>query len=92
VYDVVGELEPDLVVRTRVIRRSEQLGFPPIACRQQALATPAIKALAEALRSMQASADGKAILGILRLDGFADAEPSLFDGIAAKFAAVRSQA
>ena len=92
VYDVVGELEPDLVGRTRVIRRSEWLGFPPIACRRQALATPALEALAEALRSMAQSAEGKAILDILRLDGFADTEPALFDSIAAKFEAVRNQA
>ena len=31
VYDVVAELEPNLTARTRILKASEWLGFPPIA-------------------------------------------------------------
>ena len=41
---------------------------------------------------MPDSEPGRAILQILRLDGFTRAEPALFDGIAAKYEAVRSAA
>jgi phosphonate transport system substrate-binding protein len=92
VHDVMADLEPELVARTRVIRRSEWLGFPPVACRRHFRDDPSIITLAEALRAMPASQDGKAILGMLRLDGFADADPGLFDGIAARFDTVRNAA
>jgi phosphonate transport system substrate-binding protein len=90
VYDVVAELEPALVQPTRIIRHSEWLGFPPIACLRQAQARPAVQALAAALRTMPDSTEGREILAMLRLDGFADEAPALFDGIAAKLATVRS--
>lgn len=32
VYNVLREAEPELVARTRIVRKSELLGFPPIAC------------------------------------------------------------
>ena len=92
VYDVMADLEPELVARTRVIRRSEWLGFPPVACRRHFRDDPSIIALAEALRDMPASQEGETILDMLRLDGFVDAEPGLFDGIAAKFDTVRKAA
>jgi phosphonate transport system substrate-binding protein len=92
VFDVVEDLEPTLLRGARVVRRSEWLGFPPIACRQTAQASPRIETLRSALLAMPDSESSRAILGILRLDGFTRAEPSLFDGIAAKYEAVRSAA
>jgi phosphonate transport system substrate-binding protein len=92
VFDVVQDLEPDLLQSARVVRRSEWLGFPPIACQRAAQSSPHIETLRAALLTMPDSAVGQAILEILRLDGFTRAEPSLFDGIAAKYEAVRSGA
>jgi phosphonate transport system substrate-binding protein len=83
VWDVIAEVEPDLVARTRILHRSEPLGFPPVACQSARLGTPLVRDLREALVGMQDDPTGREMLHLLRLDGFAVAEPSLFDGIAA---------
>jgi phosphonate transport system substrate-binding protein len=92
VYDVLRETEPDLVARTRVIRRSELLGFPPIACPAAEAQSPVISRLREALVAMPSDAHGRRVLGLLRLDGFSVEQPELFDGIAAKMKLVRGVA
>lgn len=89
VYDILRESEPDLVARTRIIRKSELLGFPPIACASADAGTPRISRLREALVNMPADADGRRVLAMLRLDGFSVEKPDLFDGIAAKMRLVR---
>lgn len=89
VYDILRESEPDLVARTRIIRKSELLGFPPIACASADAGTPGISRLREALVNMPADADGRRVLAMLRLDGFSVEKPDLFDGIAAKMRLVR---
>lgn len=89
VYDVLRETEPDLVARTRIIRKSELLGFPPVACASVDAASPEISRLREGLVNMPADADGRRVLGMLRLDGFSVEKPELFDGIAAKMKLVR---
>jgi phosphonate transport system substrate-binding protein len=89
VYDVLRETEPDLVARTRIIRKSELLGFPPVACASIDAASPEISRLRESLVNMRADADGRRVLGMLRLDGFSVEKPELFDGIAAKMKLVR---
>jgi phosphonate transport system substrate-binding protein len=86
VWDVMAEREPDLTAGSKVLRRSKLLGFPPIACGSQNRHRPEIKALGEALLDMPASAEGKRILSILKLDGFAPPDDRLFDGIAANYA------
>jgi phosphonate transport system substrate-binding protein len=90
VYDVLRETEPDLVTHTRVIRKSELLGFPPIACPAADSASPTIAGLRSALVNMNADAKGRHVLAMLRLDGFSVEEPQLFDGIARKMRLVRS--
>jgi phosphonate transport system substrate-binding protein len=89
VYDVLQETEPDLATRTRIIRKSELLGFPPIACPAAEAQSPAIVWLREALVSMPTDAHGRRVLAMLRLDGFSIEQPELFDGIAAKMRLVR---
>lgn len=92
VYDVLRETEPELVARTRVIRKSELLGFPPIACAAADSASPVISRLRTALVDMPSDAHGKRVLGMLRLDGFSVEQPELFDAIAAKMKLVRGAA
>jgi phosphonate transport system substrate-binding protein len=92
VYDVVGATEPDVIQNTRVIRRSEWLGFPPIACHQSVRGTALVEGIADAFLSMARNAMGQEILAMLHLDGFAPGAPSLFDGIAAKYELVRRTA
>ena len=89
VYEVLREAEPELVARTRIIRRSELLGFPPIACASADADTLGIARLRDALVNMPLAADGRRVLGMLRLDGFSVEKPELFDGIAAKMKLVR---
>jgi phosphonate transport system substrate-binding protein len=84
VYDVVAELEPELTSETKIIRRSEPLGFPPIAAPRNPVDAERLKALSAALLDMHRQEDGRAVLELLRLDGFTKEEPSLFDTIAAK--------
>lgn len=90
VWEVLSEIEPDLTKRTRILRRSEWLGFPPIACLQRLNAAPETVALRQALLAMPEDAVGADVLKQLRLDGFLEAALSLFDGIGAKVAQVRS--
>jgi len=89
VWDVVKELEPALVQGTRIIRKSEWLGFPPVCCGRSASESPLTLAIRKALVSMSDHRDGRAILSMLKLDGFAATESSVFDGIAEKWRVVR---
>jgi phosphonate transport system substrate-binding protein len=86
VYEVVAELEPRLTAGTRILRASEWLGFPPIAAPRQPVDGGRLAALTAALLAMANEPDGRAVLAMLRLDGFASEPASLFDAIAAKAA------
>jgi phosphonate transport system substrate-binding protein len=88
VYDVVAGIEPLLTKRTRILRRSELLGFPPIAAPRSPVDEVRLSALTKALLTMHSDPDGRAVLDMLRLDGFAAEEPTLFNTIAAKAALV----
>lgn len=89
VYDVLGEVEPGLVGATRVVRRSDWYGFPPIACAAAAVGSEQTERLRKALLSMHESDLGRAALAALRLDAFAAEPASLFDPVAVNLALVR---
>lgn len=89
VWDVMREMEPGLVDQTRIVRRSEWLGFPPVASPKALAADPRIARLKDALTTMHQHAQGRKVLALLRLEGFLATEPALFDTIAAKVDAVR---
>ena len=89
VWDVVTELEPDLRSKTKVVRRSELLGFPPVACLGKRAKDEDVVSVQRALLSMSDDGEGKDILRLLRLDGFAEEPIGLFDPIAAKMRLVR---
>ena len=89
VWEVMREIEPELVNRTRPLRKSEWLGFPPVATSKALAHSHRIDALAGALLSMARKEEGRRVLGMLRLTGFEDADPGVFDGIAAKVAMLR---
>lgn len=88
VYDVVTALEPALTAPLRILRTSEWLGFPPIAAPRMPVDDRRLAALTAALMKMSTSPDGRVVLDMLQLDGFAAGEPRLFDAIAAKAALV----
>ena len=89
VWEVMREIEPELVERTRPLRKSEWLGFPPIATSKALAHAPRIDALTKALISMSEKPEGQRVLNMLRLTGFEVTGPGIFDGIAAKFSMLR---
>jgi len=91
VWDVMAEREPDLISKTRVIYRSERLGFPPIVGLQAARNTPLADALSRAFIDMSSDPLGRDILAILQLDGFTVATPELYRGTLDKWLVVKAQ-
>lgn len=83
IYEVLRETEPALVSETTIVQKSDWLGFPPIACPASLDQAPGTKQLRSALQNMKSDPDGLAVLQMLRLDGFEEAPPSLYDPIAA---------
>jgi phosphonate transport system substrate-binding protein len=90
VWEVMAEIESELTNKTNVAIRSEWLGFPPVACPRKIEATAPVQVLKQALLRMKSDEEGKEVLRLLRLDGFSDEKPSLFDTIAAEMELVRS--
>lgn len=88
VYDVVAAREPELTADTRIVRRSELLGFPPIAAPRNPIDPERLAALSAAFLDMHRQEDGRAVLDLLQLDGFTREDPSLYDTIAAKAAVI----
>ncbi len=84
VWAVMQEIEPELVRKTRILRKSEWFGFPPVATSRALADSDAIRALRLALLNSPDSEDGQRMLHLLRLTGFCEAEPSLFDLVAEK--------
>ncbi len=82
VWEVLSKVEPGLASRTRVVSRSEWLGFPPFVARADRIADPLVVRFTETLSSMNSNSRGRAALNTLHLDGFGPGDPSLFDGIA----------
>lgn len=91
VWDVLSHRDAALASKTKVLRRSEFLGFPPIACLTSNQASPKIQAFSAALEKIDQSDNGRKLLNMLELDGFAIEERSLFDTIAAKYDLVKGQ-
>lgn len=89
VWDVMRELEPVLTTRTKVIRRSEWLGFPPIATSRSMANDPQVRDLGRAFLQMSGNEKGRKVLRLLRLDGFALSPDMTFAKIAHKVALVR---
>ena len=92
VWDVMREREPGLIDRTRVVYRSEKLGFPPIVGLKSVSDTSLANAISAAFIEMPTSPLGRQILSVLELDGFTRAGPSLYQGTLEKWLFVKAQA
>jgi phosphonate transport system substrate-binding protein len=92
VWEVVREIEPTLTEKTRIVRQSELLGFPPVACNVRQEETKIVSDIRNALVTMDGSEEGRKLLTTLRLDGFTPGDMSLFAGIAEKYREVLAQA
>lgn len=90
VWEVMAELEPELTNRTKILRKSEELGFPPVACLREKKNDARVSVIRKALIDMKDDVGGQSILRLLRLDGFAEEPDSLFDAIAAKMALIKN--
>lgn len=88
VWETLASVEPSLTERTRVVTRSEWLGFPPFAARADRASDSVVQRFGKALRGLEASEAGRGALQLLFLDGIQDGNPGLFDGIAARMAEV----
>ncbi|WP_323785256.1 PhnD/SsuA/transferrin family substrate-binding protein [Thalassovita sp.] len=84
VWETLAEVEPDLVARTRIVAKSEWLGFPPFAARTDRMADADVSSLQNALLSMDQTDAGRAALDLLFLDEIAEPDIRLFDGIASR--------
>lgn len=84
VWEALSVVEPALTARTKVIAKSELLGFPPIVSRNDRANSDAVVGFKAALLNLGATDTGKAALDLLQLDGFVAGSPPLFDGIRAR--------
>jgi phosphonate transport system substrate-binding protein len=84
VWSVLDHLEPRLTGATKIVRRSEWLGFPPVAAASALLDTPEVEGLKAALLTMHDDETGRRVLEMLRLDRFSEEKATLFDTIAEK--------
>ncbi len=84
VWEVMSTSEPETTRTTRILRKSEWLGFPPIATTRTALARGEVQSLKSAFVRMVNNGQGQLVLRLLHLDGFAEEPANLFDTIAAK--------
>jgi phosphate/phosphite/phosphonate ABC transporter binding protein len=82
VWEALAKVEPGMTARTKVIARSEWLGFPPVCARTDRLGNGDVAAFQRAVLDFGQSTDGRAALDLLQLDGMTTAGPALFDGIA----------
>lgn len=86
VWETLANVEPSLTAGTKIVARSEWLGFPPFAARADRASDPTIQRFGEALRSLDATSAGRKALQLLFLDRIDEGDPSLFDGIAVRMA------
>ena len=88
VWEALSAAEPELTARTRVVQRSEWLGFPPFVARMDRMGESLVAACGKALLGLTGTDEGREALRLLSLDGVAPPDDALFDGIAARMAAL----
>lgn len=89
VWEAVAQAEPDLAAQTKVISKSEWLGFPPIACPKAIESSELITKLRSALTGTDVMGAGAQLLDRLKLDGFAQPTTGLYSSIAQNAEIVR---
>ena len=82
VWEVLNRIEPELTVKTKVIWKSEWLGFPPIAAPKATVGTDKFEAIQQALFGMHEYPLGREVLSLLQLDSFGPPDGSDFGKIA----------
>ncbi len=82
VWEVLATEEPELTRRTKVIAKSEWVGFPPFCARKERAGEQRIRTFQKALLTLGEHDTGRQALNLLQLDGMTAGTPALFDGIA----------
>ena len=80
IWEYLLEYQPELAGKTRVIQKSPPFGFPPLVARLSA-DRGMVERMKAVLMGMSSDPHGRILLEALKLDGFGDFPPSLFDGI-----------
>ena len=80
VWETLDRRHPDLTKNTRVVLRSETFGFPPLVARSD-LSPQDAEAIGSVLRGMTDDPEGRRVLELLNLDGFAAVKPALYGSI-----------
>jgi phosphonate transport system substrate-binding protein len=81
VWETLALRFPERTANTRVARKSDEYGFPPLVARRS-LDEQGFAAMQAALVGMSGDPIGRALLKDLNLDGFAAGDERVFDGIA----------
>lgn len=82
VWEALAQTHAELTSATRIIEQSPPFGFPPIVASSRLPRVDLVAARA-LLLGMRDDAEGRELLGLLALDGFTLAPPSLYDSIGA---------
>ena len=80
VWETLALRIPELTRRTRVAAKSDEYGFPPLVARRS-IDQSEFRNMQKVLTEMPGNSAGQALLKQLNLDGFAQPEERLFDGI-----------
>jgi phosphonate transport system substrate-binding protein len=81
VWETLALRFPEQTAKTRVARKSDEYGFPPLVARRS-LDEKSFSAMQGTLVGMSGDPIGRALLKELNLDGFAPGDERVFDGIA----------
>jgi phosphonate transport system substrate-binding protein len=81
VWETLALRAPKLTAKTRVARKSDEYGFPPLVARRS-ISAEAFARMEKTLVEMRDDPAGRALLGQLNLDGFARGDERVFAGIA----------
>ena len=81
VWDILALQHPALTARTRIVRASNEHGFPPFVA-AKTVAPEEVEIMRQTLIAMPRDEEGARLLRQLRLDGFVAGEEQLFDSIA----------
>ncbi len=91
VWETLALVEPELTQGTRIVAKSEWMGFPPFAARKDRSTAEDVSRFATILKSLDTSSSGREVLELLYLDRIVDGETALFDSIALRMADLTEQ-
>ena len=77
VWDSLAKVSPELTAKTRVVKQSEDFGFPPFVANRSVVPAD-FDAMRAALLDMNKNSAGRALLEKLNLDGFIAGSPDLY--------------